>query len=147
MHSVIGVDANGQVLMNMITWADNRSADIAGKIRASSLGEILYEQTGTPIHAMSPLCKIIWLKEHESELFRQTHKFISIKEYIWFKLFGVFEIDYSIASATGLFDIERLHWNENALQRTELSNHNLSTPVNTSHQRSEVIEPVRKQLN
>jgi gluconokinase len=146
MHSVIGVDTDGQALMNMITWADNRSADIAGKIRASSLGEILYEQTGTPIHAMSPLCKIIWLREHQPELFQQTHKFVSIKEYIWFKLFGVFEIDYSIASATGLFDIERLHWNENALQRTELSTNNLSTPVNTSHERSDVIEQVRKQL-
>lgn len=146
MHSVIGVDKNGQALMNMITWADNRSASIAEKIRASSLGEMLYEQTGTPIHPMSPLCKLIWLRENEPELFHQSHKFISIKEYIWFKLFGVFEIDHSIASATGLFDIERLVWNENAMQRCELSTERLSAPVSTSHMRIDLLEPIHTQL-
>ncbi|MEO7991236.1 MAG: gluconokinase [Chryseolinea sp.] len=146
MHSVIGVDENGQALMNMITWADNRSALIAEKIKASSSGEMLYEQTGTPIHPMSPLCKIIWLRENEPGLFQQIHKFISIKEYIWFKLFSVFEIDHSIASATGLFDIERLVWNENALQQCEISADKLSQPVSTSHMRSEVLESIHKQL-
>ncbi len=147
MHSVIGVDENGQALMNMITWADNRSASIAEKIKASSSGAMLYEQTGTPIHAMSPLCKIIWLRENESELFQQINKFISIKEYIWFKLFGVFEVDHSIASATGLFDIEGLLWNENALQRCEISTDRLSTIVSTSHLRTDVLELVQKQLS
>jgi gluconokinase len=140
------VDENGQALMNMITWADNRSAIIADKIRASSSGEMLYEQTGTPIHPMSPLCKIIWLHENEFELFQQIHKFISIKEYIWFKLFRVFEIDHSIASATGLFDIEKLSWNVNALERCEISSDKLSVPVSTSHMRSDALVSVCKQL-
>ncbi len=146
MHSVICVDADGQALMNMITWADNRSAAIAEKIRTSSSGEMLYEQTGTPLHAMSPFCKIIWLRENESDLFQKTHKFISIKEYIWFKLFGVFEIDYSIASATGLFNIETLSWNENALQRCEISKDKLSVPVSTSHIQSTLPISISKQL-
>jgi len=146
MHSVICVDKSGQALMNMITWADNRSAGIAEKIRASSSGEMLYEQTGTPIHSMSPLCKIIWLRENEPDLFQQTHKFISIKEYIWFKLYNVFEIDHSIASATGLFDIDTLSWNENALQRCEISKDKLSDPVSTSHIQSNLPLSISKQL-
>ncbi len=146
MHSVIGVDENGQALMNMITWADNRSAEIAEKIRASSSGEMLYEQTGTPIHPMSPLCKLIWLRENELALFHQIHKFISIKEYVWFKLFGDFEIDHSIASASGLFDIEKLSWNVNALQRCKISVDKLSVPVSTSHMRNDVLESIHEQL-
>jgi gluconokinase len=105
MHSVIPVDEKGSPLMNMITWADNRSAEMATRIKHSAVGEMIYEQSGTPLHAMSPLCKIIWLRENESEVFNKTFKFISIKEFIWFKLFGVFEVDYSIASATEMFDI------------------------------------------
>ncbi len=76
MHSVLPIDCNGNPLMNMITWADNRSATIATRIKDSSLGEVLYEQTGTPIHAMSPLCKIIWLRENEPEKFLNTYKFL-----------------------------------------------------------------------
>lgn len=146
MHSVIAVDASGNALADMITWADNRSAAIANRLRVSAGAEMLYKQTGTPLHTMSPLCKIIWLKENESELFERTHKFISIKEFIWHKLFNVFEIDHSIASATGLFDIEKLSWNDNALLLAGLTRDKLSQPVRTEHQRKN-IQPSAKSLS
>jgi gluconokinase len=138
MHSLIAVDINGAPLMNMITWADKRSASIADHLRASSAGEMLYEQTGTPLHAMSPLCKLIWLREHEAGLFSKTSKFISIKEYIWFRLFDAYQIDHSIASATGLFDIEKLKWNDNALVIASINTHLLSEPVSTGYYRKNI---------
>lgn len=140
MHSFIPVDANGSPLMNMITWADNRSAAIADRIKNSSAGESIYQQTGTPVHAMSPLCKIIWLQEHEPDLYAKVYKYISIKEHIWFRLFGVYEIDHSIASATGLFDIEKLQWNEQSLQLGGISSDKLSIPVSTTFQRAILTE-------
>jgi gluconokinase len=133
MHSVIPVDKQGSALMNMIIWADHRSASIATTILRSASAEMLYEQTGTPIHAMSPLCKIQWLKENERGIYDGAFKFISIKEYIWFKLFGRFEVDYSIASATGLMDIKKLTWNENALRLTGLAKERLSTLAPPNH--------------
>jgi gluconokinase len=133
MHSVIPVDKNGHALMNMIIWADHRSASVATKILQSSSAEMIYEQTGTPIHAMAPLCKIQWLKDHEPDLFKRTFKFISIKEYIWYKLFRRFEVDYSIASATGLMDIEKLTWNENALDLACIKTDQLSNLVNAHY--------------
>ncbi|RNL51347.1 gluconokinase [Pedobacter jejuensis] len=136
MHSLILVDEDCTPLAPMITWADNRSADIARKLSATKTGLAIYQATGTPIHAMSPLCKIIWLAEHEPGLFAKTHKFISIKEYIWFKLFGEFKVDFSIASATGLFNIHTLNWDEQALQQTGLNAERLSTPVQTDFKNS-----------
>jgi gluconokinase len=146
MHSLIPVDEAGTPLMNMITWADNRSADIARRIKNSSTGEALYRQTGTPIHAMTPLSKIIWLRENTPELFQKTHKFISIKEYVWFKLFNTFEIDHSIATATGLFDIETLHWNETALNLCDIAAANLSVPVSTHYCRRDANPALAHQL-
>src|SRR5690606_17688500 len=105
MHSVIPIDVNGNTLMNMMIWADNRSADHAREIRSSSLGQSIYEKGGTPIHAMTPLCKLAWLRENEPVIFANAKKFISIKEYVWFRLFDVYECDYAIGSATGLMDI------------------------------------------
>ena len=114
MHSLIAVDKNGVPISNMITWADVRSADVAERILASVDGEDIYRKTGTPIHPMSPLCKIIWIRENDKDLFSRTYKFISIKELVWFKLFNEFEIDISIASATGLLDIETNQWYKRA---------------------------------
>jgi gluconokinase len=133
MHSLIPVDEDCNALAPMITWADNRSAGIAKKLRATEHGLAIYKATGTPLHAMSPLCKIIWIRENDPALFSKTHKFISIKEYIWYKLFNVFEIDHSNASCTGLFDIEQLVWHHDSLALAGITAQFLSDPVATDH--------------
>ncbi|HEX5169998.1 MAG TPA: gluconokinase, partial [Cyclobacteriaceae bacterium] len=146
MHSIIPVDQNGIALMNMITWADGRSADIAKRIRSSPPAKTLYEATGTPIHAMSPLCKLVWLNENQRDIFTKAHKFISIKEYIWFKLFHVFEVDHSMASGEGLMDVNNLNWYEPALKIAGISTDQLSALVSTSHHRWELSDEAKQLL-
>ncbi|GAC1379645.1 MAG: gluconokinase [Ginsengibacter sp.] len=133
MHSLILVDINNEPLTAMISWADNRSSEIASELRLSKIAKQLYQETGTPIHGMSPLCKIIWFKQNEPELFMKTAKFISIKEFIWYKLFKTYQIDYSVASATGLFNIRTLNWNPRSLQLAGITNAKLSEIVSTSY--------------
>jgi gluconokinase len=136
MHSIMPVNNAGTPMAPLMIWSDNRSATIATRIRNSSMAELLYEQNGTPLHAMSPLFKLLWMKENSAHLFTNASKFICIKEYIWFRLFGVFEIDSSIASATGMMRIEDCRWDQNALHLLDLSENKLSTIVNTSFTRS-----------
>ncbi|MBA4053174.1 MAG: gluconokinase, partial [Marivirga sp.] len=138
MHSLIPVDETGSPLMNLITWADNRSAAIATRIKESAAGSAIYEKTGTPIHAMAPLSKIIWIRENEPKLFERVSKFISIKEYIWHKLFNVYETDHSIASATGLFNIEALQWNTESLELCGIGKQHLGQPVPTDYTRKDI---------
>ena len=104
MHSILAVDRTGKPLTPCIIWADNRAGDIAEQLRKSSLGNDFYHATGVPVHAMSPLCKLLWMKENNEPVFRQAHKFIGIKEYIFFRLFGKYLVDTAIASATGLLN-------------------------------------------
>jgi gluconokinase len=116
MHSVLAVDKNGIPLGNAITWADNRAKKEAQELRSSALGKKLYAATGTPIHPMSPLVKIAWIRDHDADRFKQTSKFLSIKSYIIHQLTGEYLIDYSIASATGLMNIHTIKWETEALK-------------------------------
>src|SRR5688572_29983805 len=115
MHSVLAIDKNGVPLGNAITWADNRGKNEAIELKKSPIGKALYDATGTPIHPMSPLVKITWLKDHDTERFKQTYKFLSIKSYIIQQLTGEYAIDYSLASATGLMNIHSIKWEDQAL--------------------------------
>ncbi|MFF2481865.1 gluconokinase [Paenibacillus sp. NPDC058071] len=132
MHSVIAIDRNGGLLTPSITWADNRSAAWTQTIKHEWNGHAIYRRTGTPVHPMSPLSKLVWLRNDHSALFASAFKFISIKEYIFFKLFGEYVIDYSIASATGMFNLERLDWDEEALRFAGVTPDRLSKPVPTT---------------
>jgi len=133
MHSLIAVDASGDPLTNAIIWADNRSAVQAEYLKQTDLGHAIYLDTGTPIHSMSPLTKIMWMREEDPVTFAATAKFISIKEYILFRLYGKYVVDYSIASATGLFNLKQRKWDDRALHTAGIRVDQLSELVPTTY--------------
>ncbi len=133
MQSVIAVDIHGKPLTKAILWADNRASEIAQKLRKSELGQQFYEKTGIPIHTFCPMTKILWLKENEPEVYTNTYKFISIKEYIWHHLTGEYVIDSSMASGTGMMNIECLCWNDKILNYLGITRDKLSTVVSPTH--------------
>jgi gluconokinase len=142
MHSLIAVDAQGKLLSKSITWADNRSAKWAQKIKQKQYGHEIYLRTGTPIHPMSPFVKLIWLRKEHPELFEQVAKFISIKEYVFFRFFHQYVVDYSIASATGLLNLNTLTWDKEALEIAGISESQLSQLVPTTH----ILKPIQAEL-
>ena len=50
-----------------MTWADMRATEQAERLRAEH--PELHDRTGTPLHPMSPLPKLVWFAEHEPETF------------------------------------------------------------------------------
>lgn len=133
MHSLIAVDAGGKPLMPAIIWADNRSIEQTAHLKQAGIGHALYLRTGTPIHPMSPLTKLLWMRQFAREIFQQAAKFISIKEYVFHKLFNRFVVDYSIASATGLLNLRQLQWDATALDYIGISSDRLSELVPTTY--------------
>jgi gluconokinase len=129
MHSVLPVDKSGNPLGNAIIWADNRGVKESEMLKKLPQHESIFHTTGTPIHPMSPLIKITWIKNHEPERFAQTYKFISVKEYVVKQLTGEYVIDHSIASSTGLFDIHKLKWHQESLDFAGITSEQLSEPV------------------
>lgn len=136
MHSLICLDEKNERLTESITWADTRSYQIAERLRESGEGLEIYERTGTPIHPMTPLTKIMWMEEESPETFHQTARFISIKEYVLYHLFGKFVVDYSIAAAYGCLNMHTLDWDESILQKLAVDKNTLS----------EVVAPTYKDL-
>jgi gluconokinase len=128
-HSLLAVDGQGKPLMRAMTWADLRPSAAAKALRGTEAGRRIYNHTGTPIHAMSPLCKLLWLRDHAPDIFQRASKFIGIKEYIWWRLTSKYQVDHSIASATGLFDIRRLEWYRESLALARIDAGRLSEPV------------------
>lgn len=133
MHSLLAADENGKLLTQVIIWADNRASHQANLLHSTHIGLDIYKRTGTPIHPMSPLTKLMWIREYMPALFKQTAKWISIKEYILFQLFGKWIVDRPIASATGLYSLQKRSWDDQTLQFLGLSSEKLSTIVSETH--------------
>jgi gluconokinase len=134
MHSLMLVNDKGNAITNLITWADLRSAPQAKRMKEGGDAISLYKKTGTPVHPMSPFCKLLWLKENQYKVFKSAHKFIGIKEYIVHYLCGSYFVDHGIASATGLFNIKDKCWDVSILKMLEVSAAQLAVTVPVSYQ-------------
>jgi gluconokinase len=132
MHSLIGLDGGGVPLTPSITWADLRATDQAERLRSLSAGAELHRRTGTPVHPMSPLTKLIWFGETQPAVFSSAARWVGIKEYVLAHLTGGFVVDRSIASATGLMDLVSLAWWPPALELAGVRAGQLSPIVATT---------------
>lgn len=126
-YSTMPVGDDDRALCPYLTWSDRRSAAIADGLRRSEAGRGIFQATGCPLDAIYPLSKIIWLRQ--SDLPSASARFISIKEYVFRRLFGEYVVDWSMASSTGLFDIRKRDWCPEALGVAGIERNHLSTPV------------------
>ncbi|MGG6297337.1 gluconokinase [Leptolyngbya sp. AN02str] len=133
MHSLIAVDEHHQPLTPCLTWADTRSAEQAAQLKQTNAAITLYHHTGTPIHPMSPLTKLLWFHQHQPETLAKAAKWISIKEYILHRLCGAYVVDYATASASGLLHVEERTWDAIALDVAGIHRQQLSEVVAPTH--------------
>ena len=78
MHSLVGLDGDGRALTPLITWGDMRATEQAERLRAEHPD--LHDRTGTPLHPMAPLAKLLWLAEHEPATFAATRRWAGVEE-------------------------------------------------------------------
>ena len=129
MHSLILMDADNEPLSNAWLWSDLRAAGTGKAFRQTAAGTAVYQRTGTPLHAMSPLVKIMWLRQHQPDLMARTWRFMGIKDFILQKIVQENITDASIASATGLLNTRSGQWDELALEMAGIRKEQLPEPV------------------
>jgi len=110
MNGALAVDAAGAPLRTAIIWADQR-ATAEEKLLAQRCGmEQLYRRTGHRASASYTAAKVLWIQRHQPDLYARTHQVLQAKDYVAYKMSGVFATDYSDASSTNLFDLARRTW-------------------------------------
>jgi xylulokinase len=115
------VDKDGIPLRPAITWSDTRSVEVEDFIGNIIGEEEYYKQTAQPNLPTSPIRKLTWIREKEPEIFAKTHKMIGCKDYISFKMTGIFSTDDSDAASTGCYDVHKLCWSKPVLDATGIS--------------------------
>ena len=72
MLGCLPMDSEGQTLRPAMIHADTRALAISNALRARYGRDYFYEICGNVLSPASTLCKTLWLKEHEPELYART---------------------------------------------------------------------------
>lgn len=114
-HGLLGFDAHGAPATPVYMWADSRSAPEAALLRAALDEDALHGRTGCHLHASYWPAKLRWLARERPGTVQRVHRWGSFGEYLELELFGEAATTVSMASGTGLLDLERGGWDAEAL--------------------------------
>jgi len=120
MHGLVLLDAHGAPLRPCIMWNDQRTARECADITARLTLPRLLELTGNPVLPGFTAPKIVWVRTAEPEIYRKTAKILLPKDYVRYRLTGVYAGDVSDSSGTSLFDVGRRRWSHEMLEALEI---------------------------
>ncbi|PZD95827.1 xylulokinase [Paenibacillus sambharensis] len=119
MHGLVLLDADRKPVRNAILWNDTRTTEQCREIERT-LGEDLLHIARNPALEGFTLPKILWVREHEKEVFDRASLFLLPKDYVRYRLTGELHMDYSDAAGTLLLDVAGKVWSRRVLEAFDL---------------------------
>jgi xylulokinase len=110
MHGLVLLDGAGKVLRPAILWNDQRTGPQCNAIRQAIGRERLIEITGNDALTGFTAPKILWVREEEPDVYRQTRSILLPKDYVRFRLTGERATDVADGSGTILFELAARSW-------------------------------------
>ena len=110
MHGCVMLDANGEVLRPALIWCDQRTQPECDWLEAKIGRKHLIELTANPALPNFTLTKLLWVRDHQPELFARIAHVLCPKDYVRYMLTGEFAIDMQEASGTLLLDVPNRRW-------------------------------------
>ncbi|MGN0243195.1 MAG: xylulokinase [Lachnospiraceae bacterium] len=127
MHGLVMLDENGDVLRPSIIWCDQRTAREVDEMNEKIGRERLIEITANPALTGWTAAKILWVKNHEPEIYAKCKHILLPKDYIRYILTGVFATEVSDASGMQLLDVPNRCWSEEVCEKLGIDMSMLAT--------------------
>lgn len=112
MHGLVILDENDEVIRPAILWNDGRTVEETNYLNNVIGKDKLSQYTANIAFTGFTAPKILWVKNNEPENFARIRKIMLPKDYIAYKLSGVFCTDVSDASGMLIFDVKNRCWSK-----------------------------------
>lgn len=120
MHGAVLLDENDHVLRPALIWCDQRTAAECDQLESEIGRSQIIEFTCNPALTNFTLTKLMWVRQHEPELWKRFRRFLLPKDYVRLRLTGEYAIDVADASGTLLLDVSRRRWSDEMMHAAGL---------------------------
>ena len=118
--SVVPLDARDRPIRPGLIYRDNRAAAEALAIRRLFGDQAFHQRTGHLPAAFHVAAKIVWMRNHEPALFKTTCRFVEPSDFVALALTGENATDWTVATASALFNVRDRRWDEVILEGLDL---------------------------
>ncbi|MDY0020005.1 MAG: FGGY family carbohydrate kinase, partial [Anaerolineae bacterium] len=120
MHGLTLLDGSGKVLRPAILWNDQRTGAQCDEIRVRLGKERFIQITGNDALTGFTAPKILWVREHEPEIYARAAHVLLPKDYVRYRLTGEYATDKAGAAGTVLFDVRARDWSPEVLAALDI---------------------------
>ena len=120
MMAAVPLDEDARPLRSAIIWADQRSTEQVNWLLERVPFDEMYTITGHRLSESYSLLKMLWIRDHQPDIYRRTHKFVHAKDAIVARLTGEFVTEPTDASGMNLFDLDAWDWSGDIIDAAEL---------------------------
>lgn len=121
MHGLVLLDETGRPLRPAILWNDTRTSEQCETIRHTIGENELIEATQNTVLEGFTLPKMLWVQEHEPEIWSRAASFLLPKDYVRYRLTGSMQMELSDAAGTLLLDVKGKSWSRTMREGFNLS--------------------------
>lgn len=146
MHGLVILDKSNEVIRPVILWNDGRTSSQTAYLNEVVGQEKLAEYTANIAFAGFTAPKILWVKENEPENFAKIQKIMLPKDYINYRLTGIFATDYSDAAGMLLVDVKNKCWSAQMLDICGITKEQLPKLYESYEKIGTVLPSVAEQL-
>ena len=140
MHGATLLDKQQNILRPAILWNDGRSAQECRELEASVPNS--RQITGNLMMPGFTAPKLKWVAKHEPGVFAQIDKVLLPKDYLRWKMSGVFASDMSDAAGTMWLDVGLRDWSDELLAATGLNRSHMPTLFEGSQITGELLASI-----
>ena len=115
MHGAVLLDSAGDVLRPAMLWNDQRTGAECDAIRRAVGPERLIAITGNDALTGFTAPKLVWVRDHEPDVWRRIAHVLLPKDYVRFRMTGDYAVDKADGSGTLLFDLAARDWSSEVL--------------------------------
>ncbi len=123
--NIMGLDAAGQPVTSLFTYADTRNAVDADILSQELDLSVIHDRTGCRIHSSYLPARFHWLARTRPDWLKAAARWVSIGEYLLDQFLGQRLVSCSVASWTGLLNRRQLGWDQEWLAYLSLSESHL----------------------
>jgi xylulokinase len=111
-HNAVLLGRDNRVLRPTILWWDTRNIEQSNWLQKNH-GEEIFRTTHQRVHSSWTLAQLLWIRENETQIFDRIRKILIGKDYIVYRLTGVWGTDWYDAMGTQLLEAKSRKWAEN----------------------------------
>lgn len=145
MMGCLCVDTQGRPLRDSIIYSDQRAVEETDYLVEKIGPESIYKITGHRASSSYSIEKLMWIRNHEPEVYRSTFKMLNAKDYLNFRLTGRFCSEQNDASGTNAYDINKRRWSEVIIAAAGIDGAKLPEVLESTSQVGEITPEAAKE--